>query len=43
MKRRAPEVRCNKDAYNTFIGVPWNPRGVEMKDRNEAVHCESVD
>ena len=30
MRRRAEEQRWSKEEYSSFIGVPWNPRGLEV-------------
>eukprot|EP00811_Abedinium_folium_P004028 NODE_13708_length_1151_cov_4.852539.p1 GENE.NODE_13708_length_1151_cov_4.852539~~NODE_13708_length_1151_cov_4.852539.p1 ORF type:complete len:227 (+),score=52.36 NODE_13708_length_1151_cov_4.852539:419-1099(+) len=32
MKRRVPEERWNMEAFNTFIGVPWTPRGLDIEE-----------
>ncbi|CAK0804301.1 unnamed protein product, partial [Prorocentrum cordatum] len=42
MKLRAKGDRCNREVYNTFIGVPWGPTGLEVKGQNE-VHDMGAD
>ncbi|CAK0890474.1 unnamed protein product, partial [Prorocentrum cordatum] len=37
MKLRNPEDRHSKEVYNTFIGLPWDPRGLEVKDQNDVI------
>ncbi|CAK0878028.1 unnamed protein product [Prorocentrum cordatum] len=37
MKLRSAEDTYSKEMYNTLIGVPWNSRGLEVKDQNEVV------
>ena len=30
-RRRVPESRWSREEYNTFLGVPWNPRGLHVE------------
>ena len=36
-KLRNAGEKCTKEVYPAFIGVPWNPGGLEVKDQNEVV------
>eukprot|EP00959_Pyramimonas_sp_CCMP1952_P223425 4671055-Pyramimonas_sp.AAC.1 len=35
MKLRNVETKYTKGVYSTFIGVAWNPSGLEVNDQNE--------
>ncbi|CAK0854432.1 unnamed protein product [Prorocentrum cordatum] len=41
MRPKAKEDKYKQEVYNAFIGVPWNPRGLEVKDQNEVVRIRS--